>query len=146
MAPYTASFPDEDDDDWDTSKGLRVLAIAYVPDLTQASFATIISVDGEPSEFVRLQNIMKSLKSFNEDDKKEKMADLKSIKDLVLSKKPHVLVIGGESRDAIILREDIRTVLQDLVTEEGFPTINIEILDNELSKVYSNSLKAQVSV
>lgn len=145
VAPYSVNFADENEEDWDTSKGIRVLAIAYVPDFSQASFATVISPAGEPSQFIRLQNIMKSLKSFNESDRKDKSEDLRSIKELIVAKKPHVVVIGGESRDAIMIKEDIRNLIADLSTEDGFPAINVEIVDNELAKVYASSIRAQVS-
>ncbi|OXA61519.1 Transcription elongation factor SPT6 [Folsomia candida] len=143
VAPYSVNFADENEEDWDTSKGIRVLAIAYVPDFSQASFATVISPAGEPSQFIRLQNIMKSLKSFNESDRKDKSEDLRSIKELIVAKKPHVVVIGGESRDAIMIKEDIRNLIADLSTEDGFPAINVEIVDNELAKVYASSIRAQ---
>ena len=41
IAPYKVDFTDEDDD-FDASKGIRIMAIAYVPDYTQASFACLI--------------------------------------------------------------------------------------------------------
>ncbi|CAG7720260.1 unnamed protein product [Allacma fusca] len=142
VAPYKVSFSPEEDDEFEVSKGLRVLALAYVPDYTQASFACFISPDGEPSDYLRLQNITKHRKAFRESDRQEKEADLLAFKNFMRQKKPHVVVIGGESRDALMIQEDINGLVMELNTDENFPMINVEIVDNQLAKVYSNSLKA----
>jgi transcription elongation factor SPT6 len=145
--PYSVDDLDDDDkNEWDTSKGIRVLSLAYVPDFTQTSFACIVSHDGEPSDYIRLQNIMKSSKSYNETDRADKEADLLALKELIKTKKPHVIVIGAESRDALMIQEDLKNVVSELVREEEpFPNIAVEILDNQLAKVYSTSNKAAVS-
>lgn len=76
VKPYDPEFnpsdiPD-DDEDWDISKGIKVLALAYVPDFTQVAFACFVGVDGEPSDYLRLSNITKSAKSPRESDRLEK--------------------------------------------------------------------------
>lgn len=72
-------------------------------------------------------------------------ADLLALKNFIFKKKPHVIVIGGESREAIMIKEDLSSVIGELTAQDGFPTINIEIYDNEEAKVYANSIKAQVT-
>lgn len=42
-----------------------------------------------------------------------------------------------------MIADDIRAVVTDLVESEQFPTIKVEIVDNELAKVYANSNKGQ---
>ncbi|CAL8137322.1 unnamed protein product [Orchesella dallaii] len=142
IAPYRVEFPEEDEDDWDTSKGLRILSIAYVNDYEQAAFACLLSPDGEPLEHLRLQSIIKNKKAYKESDRQEKLADLLGLKEFIRNKKPHVVVIGGESRDALMIQEDVKGVIDELVTEDAFPYVKVEILDNQLAKVYANSLKA----
>ncbi|RZF40546.1 hypothetical protein LSTR_LSTR000425 [Laodelphax striatellus] len=112
VAPITVEFGDDDDEEWDTSKGLRVMAVAYVPDFSQASFACI-------------------------------EADLLALKNFVLSKKPHVIVIGGESREALMVSGDLKEIVTNLVEDEQFPQIPVEIIDNELAKIYANSIKGE---
>jgi len=73
------------------------------------------------------------------------LADLLAIKNLIRARKPHAIVIGGESRDALMIQEDLREIIQDLIIEDSFPDISVEIVDNQLAKVYSSSLKAEVS-
>lgn len=70
-------------------------------------------------------------------------ADLIALKNFLYTKKPHVIVIGGESREALMIADDLRAVINDLVESEQFPPIKVEIVDNELAKVYANSNKGQ---
>lgn len=72
-----------------------------------------------------------------------KEADLTALRNFIYTKKPHVIVIGGESREALMIADDLRAVVNDLVESEQFPLIKVEIVDNELAKVYANSNKGQ---
>jgi len=60
-------------------------------------------------------------------------------------KKPHVIVIGGESRDALMIQEELKLLCFDISKEEKVPAINVEIVDNQSAKVYANSIKGMVS-
>lgn len=62
----------------------------------------------------------------------------------ILRKKPHVIVIGGESREALTVKADVSEVVQQLVEDEQFPRLPIEIADNHVSKIYSNSIRGRV--
>lgn len=142
VAPYTADF-DNDDDDWDTNRGLRVMGIAFVPDLDQAAFACVVSPDGDCTDYLRLPNLLRRKMSFNKDDAVLKEADLLALKNLIQSKKPHVIVVGGESRDALMIKQDLMQIVTSLVEDEEFASIAVEVLDNELAKTYANSLKGE---
>ncbi|XP_015435496.1 PREDICTED: transcription elongation factor SPT6-like [Dufourea novaeangliae] len=139
IAPYSCDFLEEDDEDWNTSKGLRVMGVAYVPDPSQAAFTCIIAPDGECTDYLRLPHLMKRKNSFREHEKMMKEADLLAIKNFIATKKPHVVVIGGESREALMIMSDIKDIITNLVEEDQFPMIQVEVCDNELAKVYSNS-------
>lgn len=52
-----------------------------------------------------------------------------------------MIAIGGESREALMIADDLRGIISDLVDSEQFPPIKVEIVDNELAKVYANSNK-----
>jgi len=69
IAPYSVEFPDEDDEEWDTSKGLRVMAVAYTPDFSQAAFACIVGPDGDVTDHLRLPSLLKRKNTFREDEK-----------------------------------------------------------------------------
>ncbi|XP_014608543.1 PREDICTED: transcription elongation factor SPT6 isoform X1 [Polistes canadensis] len=141
VAPYTCEFPEEEDEEWDTSKGLRVMGLAYVPDYSQAAFTCIVSADGECTDYVRLPHLMKRKNSFRDDEKVMKEADLLALKNFIATKKPHVVVIGGESREALMIASDVKECISNLMEDEQFPTIQVEICENELAKIYSNSNK-----
>lgn len=67
------------------------------------------------------------------------------IRELILKKKPHAICVGAESREALMIVEDLREIVKNLVEDEQFPLIPVEILDNDLSKIYANSIKGTVS-
>lgn len=72
VAPYKVTF-EEEDEDWDTSKGVRVMAVAYVPDYTQSAFACIAAPDGDITDYLRLPHLLKRKNSFREDEKMMKV-------------------------------------------------------------------------
>lgn len=135
ISPYKTTFPEEDDDDWNTSKGVKVMSIAFVPDYTQSAFACIAAPDGDITDYLRLPHLLKRKNSYREDEKLMKEADLLALKNFINTKKPHVVCIGGESREALMIAEDIKGVVEDLAENEQFPKIKVEIVDNELAKV-----------
>lgn len=69
VSPYSISFPDEDEDEWDTTKGIRVMAIAYVPDYSQSAFACIAAPDGDITDYLRLPHLLKRKNSFRNEEK-----------------------------------------------------------------------------
>ncbi|KAL1140288.1 hypothetical protein AAG570_000220 [Ranatra chinensis] len=143
VAPFSVEFGDDDDDEWDTSKGIRVMAVAFVPDFSQASFACMVSQDGECTDYLRLPNLLKRKNSFRPEDKVLKEADLMALRNFVMTKRPHAIVVGGESRDGLMVVEDLKEIVGNLVEDEQFPQIPVEIMDNEFAKVYANSLKGE---
>ena len=95
-APYNVNFPDEDEYERDTSKGVRVMGLAFVPDFSQAAFAAIASPDGDITDHLPLPHLLKRKNSYREDERLLKEADLLAMTNFVRNKKPHVIVIGGE--------------------------------------------------
>nr|XP_023025243.1 transcription elongation factor SPT6 isoform X1 [Leptinotarsa decemlineata]XP_023025244.1 transcription elongation factor SPT6 isoform X2 [Leptinotarsa decemlineata] len=143
IAPYTITFSEEDEDDWDTSKGIRTMGLAYVPDYTVSAFACIAAPDGEITDYLRLPHMLKRKNSYRNEEKLLKESDLQAVKNFIYTKKPHVIAIGGESREALMIAEDLRGVINELVESDQFPQIKVEIVDNELAQVYANSNKGQ---
>ncbi|XP_060521956.1 transcription elongation factor SPT6 isoform X2 [Cylas formicarius] len=141
IAPYSVAFPDEEEEEWDTSKGTRVMGVAYVPDYSQSAFACIAAPDGDITDYLRLPHLLKRKNSYRQEEKLMKEADLMALRNFIYNKKPHVIAIGGESREALMIADDLKTIVNELVESEQFPTIKVEIVDNELAKVYANSNK-----
>lgn len=122
------------------------MGVAYVPDLSQAAFACIVGPDGECTDYLRLPNLLKRKMSMNKEDNIMKENDLVALKNIIQTKKPHVIVVGGESRDAIMIKQDIQQIVTSLVEDDEFASVVVEILDNELAKTFANSLKGEVKM
>lgn len=142
MAPYKTDFPDEEDE-WDTKNGIRVMALSYVADYDQAAFGCLVNVDGECTDHIRLEHILKRKNAWKESDRAGKERDLSMLRNFIFNKKPHVIGVSGESREATMLIEDLRAITGQLVEEEQWPMINVELVDNSLAKVFANSTRAE---
>lgn len=49
---------DDDEEDFDTRDGLRVLGLAFTPNNDEASYAAMIDGDGEVTDFLKLEFFM----------------------------------------------------------------------------------------
>jgi transcription elongation factor SPT6 len=72
-------------------------------------------------------------------------ADLLAMRNFIASKKPHMICVGSESREALMVAADLIEIVTQLVEVEQFPSISVEICDNELAKIYAASVKSEVS-
>ncbi len=133
MAPYEVNFGDEKG--WETENGIRVLGLSFGAD--QEVFGCLINGDGERSNRIHLKHILAKLKNA------EKVKDLKKIKNFISKYKPHVIAVSSESKKATKLIEDLRAIIAQLVKDEKWPTINVELVDNSLAKVFANSTRAK---
>ncbi|RVE50918.1 hypothetical protein evm_004485 [Chilo suppressalis] len=143
VAPYVSRVSDDDDEEWDTSNGLRVLSIAYVPERTHSAFACVVAAAGEVVDHLRLPHLLYRRNAWDALERKNKEADMTALRRFILRKKPHVIVIGGESREALQVKADVAECVQQLVEDDQFPRIPIEIMDNHISKIYSNSIRGR---
>ncbi|XP_045447974.1 transcription elongation factor SPT6 [Melitaea cinxia] len=142
VAPYESRVSDDDDEEWDASNGVRVLSIAYVPDRAHCAFACVVQA-GEVADHLRLPHLLLRRNAWDALERRNKEADMTALRRFILRKKPHVIVIGGESRDALNVKADVTECVQQLVEDEQFPRIPVEIADNTISKIYSNSIKGR---
>ncbi|CAB4057108.1 SUPT6H [Lepeophtheirus salmonis] len=117
------SFEEEDEDDWDSSGGCRVMSISYENDTDVASYAVCIGVNGEVIDFFKNGGL--------------------AYENFIIQKRPHVIVVGAIDRDAVRVRYDVEAVVHELVEgEHQFPKIGVFLMDDNLAKVYSNSTRA----
>ena len=143
VAPYNAGDFEDEDNDWSTDGGFRVFAVAFVSDLSQASFGCCIDGDGDCCEYIRMPNLLYRRNAYNERHAQMKEDDLNKIKEFIIRRKPHVIAVSGESRDALMIMEDFQVLLKELEEQEQFPKINIELVENDLAKLYSVSKKGE---
>ncbi|XP_040577453.1 transcription elongation factor SPT6 [Lepeophtheirus salmonis] len=149
-AKYTVSFEEEDEDDWDSSGGCRVMSISYENDTDVASYAVCIGVNGEVIDFLKMEALLMrsnisqdSKRNRPSGDRRNKDVDMAKLKSFIIQKRPHVIVVGAIDRDAVRVRYDVEAVVHELVEgEHQFPKIGVFLMDDNLAKVYSNSTRA----
>ncbi|KAF0038603.1 hypothetical protein F2P81_009087 [Scophthalmus maximus] len=147
VSPYRPDQQVEEDDDlMDESqgKGIRVLGVAYAPSRDTPVFCALINGEGEVVDFLRLPYFMKRRNAFREDDREKKAHDIETLKKFLSSKKPHVVAVAGENRDAQMIMEDIKRTISELEQESSLPAVGVELVDNELATLYMNSKKSEV--
>ncbi|XP_008554918.1 transcription elongation factor SPT6 [Microplitis demolitor] len=141
VAPISCEFPGKEDEVWNTSDGIRVMGISYVPDYSQAAFACIIAPNGECKDILKLPYLLKRRNDSNNNNfgSAAKEAELKTLRDFINKNKPHVVVIGGESREALQVSEEITECIDTLSEEVDYPSIRVEISDTNVAKIYANT-------
>lgn len=72
--------------------------------------------------------------------------DLSKLKEFIATKKPHVVAVTAESKEALRIVEEVQRLIQELTEEAEMPAINVELVDNEVAMVYENSNKGQVNL
>lgn len=79
------------------------MGLAYSDDREESAFGVIIDGDGEVTDYLRLPHITKRRNDFRltavERELKEK--DIDNLREFLSTKKPHVIVIGADSRYSI---------------------------------------------
>lgn len=144
VAPYAVDPAIMEDEDFDTRDGVRVMGFAFLPVNDQAAFAAMIDGDGEVTDHLRLPNFMiRKGDRTSHADQQLRQKDHERLRTFILHKRPHVIVVGSETMTARNVHADITDIVQDLVDNEQFPAIHIEIVDNDLSTVYMNSKRAK---
>lgn len=142
VAPMTADYPNMQGSEWKTSDGIRVMAIAYDKQFDETgAVAAVVQPNGElyihrdHNDHLKLGHILRYATP-------EKDDDMDALQDYIRDLTPHLIVISGESIEAVKLKVDVNKVVNALVSCAGFPQIPIEILDNQVSKTYSTSKKS----
>jgi len=70
---------------------------------------------------------------------------MERIQDIILERRPHVVVIGGDCRTARGLQFDLNRIIRELERDNrNAAQIQVEIMDSELATVYSTSTRAVV--
>ncbi|UYV64595.1 SUPT6H, partial [Cordylochernes scorpioides] len=142
VAPYQIEHH-LDGEVYDTKNGIRVLGIAYTPQLSVPSIGALVDENGLLKSYISLPHLLRRRDSWNSSDRELKDFCLQKLRSYIDANKPHVIVVGGENRYALMLVDDIRRVIDELSETCQMPAINVELLDNDLAKIYMNSSKAE---
>ncbi|XP_059829258.1 transcription elongation factor SPT6 [Hypanus sabinus] len=147
VAPYRPDQQNEEDDDdfmeENQSKGVRVLGLAFASERDTPAFCSLVNGEGEVTDFLRLPYFLKRRNAWREEEREKKAQDIETLKKFLLSKKPHVVAVGGENRDALMVVEDIKRIVNELEQEHQMSPIGVHLVDNELALLYMNSKKSE---
>jgi transcription elongation factor SPT6 len=140
----TVTFEEEDEDDWDSSHGCRVLGIMYENDVDVASYGVLITHEGEVGDFIKMEHLLKrSRNEYNEKEAREKMSDMDALRDFIRQKRPHCIVVGVADRKAIDIQRDVDDIVKELMDTDQFPKVEVVLMSDNLAKVFSNSQRAE---
>ena len=74
VAAYTPDHNLEDDDEeMDTSNGVRVMGVSFSDAKDEAAFAAIIDGDGVVTDYIRLPHLTKRKKAWRKDEREHKV-------------------------------------------------------------------------
>lgn len=71
---------------------------------------------------------------------------METLKNFVLKKRPHVIVVGTGSRDCQSVLEDIKLSMRELEQENQVATISVELVDHEVAEIFEKSSRAEVCI
>lgn len=146
VAPYRPDQQVEEDDDFmdeNQGKGIRVLGIAFSSARDHPVFCALVNGEGEVTDFLRLPHFTKRRTAWREEEREKKAQDIETLKKFLVNKKPHVVTIAGENRDAQMLTEDVKRIVHELDQGQQLSSIGVELVDNELAILYMNSKKSE---
>lgn len=69
--------------------------------------------------------ILRRKTASREGERELKEADLLALTNFIRNKKLHVIAIGGESREATMIQQDLQEVIKKLGEEEQFPALAV---------------------
>ena len=143
VGKYQVEFDEEDEDDWGSKEGCRIMAVMYENDMNVAAYAVMITTEGEVAEYVKLEHMLKRKNSWNESEREAKESDMSLLKRFIQTNRPHAIVVGSGDRAALAIKEDVEFVVTDLINDEQFPKIKVTLMNDNLARVYANSVRAE---
>lgn len=118
-----------------------ILAISVRPTITL--FCALVNGEGEGTDSLRLPRFTNRRAAWREEERAKKAQDIETLKKFLCNKKPHVVTVAGENRDAQMLIEDVKRIVQELDQGQQLSSIGVELVDNELAVLYRNSKKSE---
>lgn len=148
VAPLRVEPHDEEEEEEEErrSKGpyMKVLACAYTHDKGTPSFFCFLDSYGEVTDFSRFNNLAKRKYTTYDRERAEKEEDLKKLKDFIDKHRPDAIVLSAETRDSLLLVEEIKECLGELEQEEDLPSVPVEAMDPNVAYIFSKSRRGKV--
>ena len=68
-----------------------------------------------------------------------------TLKQFILKKRPQVVVVAAECREALSVVDNMKMCIAELEQENQIPTISVEALDGEVARIFTSSPRSEVS-
>lgn len=166
VAPYAPATLDEEDE------GLRVLVFVYAAsaadrnlesnDDLQLGVCACVNSDGELDDFLWLKHLLSRGRfgqndndnhhqnSFVAQQRRDKIKEMQKIEEFMIEKRPKLIVVSGESREAMNIVDDLNELLRQMRENGGdqvgsLGNVHVEIVDPEVGKLVESSKSCQVN-
>ena len=140
VAPYKAEAQHFDDLDQSDEYSCRVFAISYSGDPNEVAVCACVNGNGELDEFIRIRKFLsRGTDPRFAQDRMEKRDDMEKLFKLIVKKRPHVIAIGAENKDALFVIEELKKELEKVEKEKQIGMIGVELVDNDLAKLYAST-------
>ncbi len=151
--------------------GLNVLAITFTTSemdesggdcLGTVAVASFVNGAGDLDDYVRIRNFSHKFNQtisnaeskrgeFLTRERDEKYEDILKLEEFIIRKKPNVIVINSENKDALILVDDMKWILSRLKESEHqeevrLGSLQIELVDNEVAKLFAASKNTELEL
>ncbi|ESO02028.1 hypothetical protein HELRODRAFT_161252 [Helobdella robusta] len=142
VAPYQVDQILQKEKDYRVDESLRILGVATSNDKNEASYCAIIDGSGEITDYLKMTSLATRGYLWSKKEKEAKEQDLFRLKELISCKKPHVVAVAATSMNCLTVVDDIKSILSQLEKIKLVARIKVELVDNDVAKVYANSKKA----
>ncbi|XP_067032168.1 transcription elongation factor SPT6-like [Acropora muricata] len=145
VAPYQPEqhVEEQEFDDSVNSEGLRVLACSISPNPDTPAFLAMLDGGGQVNDYLRLRYLLNRRNTNKAKEREDKEKDLTTLKQFILKKRPQVIVVAAECREAIAVVDDMKMCIAELEQENQIPSIPVEALDGEVARVFMGSPRSE---
>ncbi|KAK2574192.1 Transcription elongation factor SPT6 [Acropora cervicornis] len=130
-------------DDSVNSEGLRVLACSISPNPDTPAFLAMLDGGGQVNDYLRLRYLLNRRNTNKAKEREDKEKDLTTLKQFILKKRPQVIVVAAECREAMAVVDDMKMCIAELEQENQIPSIPVEALDGEVARVFMGSPRSE---
>uniref|UniRef100_A0A0N4ZX03 SH2 domain-containing protein n=1 Tax=Parastrongyloides trichosuri TaxID=131310 RepID=A0A0N4ZX03_PARTI len=145
--PYQADLQDDEDEDDEESirHGIRIMAMVTSTKDGEATTAVILDGEGNLMDmdvFPYISNrFSEGPKRYDPNGQNQ---NIEKLKEFIIRKKPHAIVLGAENLDSLRIEGMIREVCSSLkINRDVRRGIHIELVDPDVAQVYSYTEMAE---
>lgn len=76
-------------------------------------------------------------------DKRAKVDDLRRLEEFIEKKRPQLIVVSAENKDALVVMEDLQSILKRLEARNVMGQVPVELVENEIGRLVATSKLCQ---